>query len=83
MERNILLQMLVGSIPILPKEDLAKNDTVHPMPNRSIEHPYPRGNVDVLLDAIRDMQIKPSTLNRRQFDHGDKVVEECRLFSNF
>ena len=44
------------------------------MPRRSIEHPYPRGNVDVPLDAIRDIQVAPSTVNQRQFNHGNKVV---------
>ena len=66
--------MLAGSIPILPEEDLAKNNTVHPIPYHSIEHPYLRGNIDVPLDAIRDIQVIPSTVNQSQFNHGNRVV---------
>ena len=65
MERNRVPQILAGSIPIMHEEVLAKIDIVHPMPNRSIEHPYPRGKANVPLDAIRDIQIITSTVNQR------------------
>ena len=63
MQRNIIPQILVGSIPLPLEENIARVNTVDPILNRSIEHPYPRENVDVPLDTVQDIQVIPSTVN--------------------
>ena len=78
--RREIREMLVGRIA-LPIDEGPPRVNAIPERSRTMPLPRTRGNFDASIIPTHDIPVISSSINRRRYSYGDKVIVENRAFN--
>ena len=79
--RGEVKEILIGRIS-LPIDGGPPRFSAIPERSRTMPFPRTRGNTDASIIPTRDIQVVPSSINRRRYTYGDKVIVENCAFNH-